>query len=139
MLTTRRNSIKTRIQMYKSYKNLRNGKIRLCRGSSYTSSEESHCSQSKKLSEESVSGKDSRRSSNDKNIPQRTKKRFDYKNSQSKSLNSENERSEIYDSDFIESVKSTRNVSKSYRFTLHSIIKTLSSLFLETKKSSKAA
>lgn len=90
--------------MYKSYKNLKNGKIRLGRGSSVSSSHiQTHRSQSKKLSEGSVSNKYSFRSSASANKPKAVKRRIKLADSKTKSLVSENDLDQ-YEADFDNSV-----------------------------------
>lgn len=104
-------SIKTRIQMYKSYKNLENGKIRLIRGSTVTdSSPKSNRSHSKKLSEGTLSHHDTNRSfSNRKKRKSNAKNKEKLRDSKSKGLLTDNENSD-YESEFERSARSTREV-----------------------------
>ena len=114
-------SIKTRIQMYKSYKNLKNGKIRLWRKSSdETSDIESEKSQSKKLiSDNSVSKHSIRSIASANKVKKNSKKKF--LNSKSKSFMSREQSSDEYDSDFVKSSRSTRQMVSNNYFNFNSI------------------
>lgn len=93
--------------MYKSYKNLKNGKIRLGRGSSVSSSHiQTHRSQSKKLSDGSVSNKFSFRSSASANKPKAVKRKIKPVDSKTRSLVSENDLDQ-YEPDFDNSINTT--------------------------------
>ena len=104
-------SIKTRIQMYKSYKNLKNGKIRLWRKSSEDTSEiESERSESKKMISEGSVSKHSVHSTASAKKAKKNIKKKDFLDSKSKSFISRDHYSEEYDSDYVKSSRSTRNM-----------------------------
>jgi len=105
-------SVKTRIQMYKSYKNLKNGKIRLGRRQSeITSQDQSDISQSRKLSEGTFSHRVSQGSSRlAKNKIGRTKTKLGADEYKSKSFVSKDENYDEYNTGFEETSREVTHV-----------------------------